>query len=73
MKYLIACLVALLLVFIIMMKIAISQNEKIKQLKNELQKEKKIEEQKEKINSGNTSADFDNSINILSKYAESKK
>lgn len=73
MKYLIACLVALLLVFIIMMKIAISQNEKIKQLKNELQKEKKIEKQKEKINSGDTAADFDHSIDILSKYAEDKK
>lgn len=73
MKYLIACIIALVLAFIIMAKITIVQHKKINQLKQELQKEKKIEKQKEKINTGNNNADFNNSINILHNYAKDKK
>lgn len=72
MKYLIISLVGLLIAFIILMKIAISQNDKIAQLKNELKKEKKIEKQKEKINSGDVQSDFNESINILSDYSNRK-
>lgn len=74
MKYLIILMLVLFVGFLISVKIAISQNEKIKKYKEEIEQNNEVKnahkEIDKKIKSINN--DFNNSINILSDYSKNK-
>lgn len=49
------------------------QNKEIKDLEHDLKTELEIEKQKDKIYTGNDDIDFDNTIDLLQNYSESRK
>ena len=71
-KILLLVSLILLIALIISIKINIEQSKDKKQLKNSLKIMENIYEKTEKINSGNINDDFNESINILSDYANKK-
>jgi hypothetical protein len=73
MKYLIILMLVLFVGFLISVKIAISQNEKIKKYKEEIEKNNEVKNVYKEINKKIKSInDFNNSINILSDYSKNK-
>lgn len=67
-----ALLVLVITVAVISIKLNILQKKKNAELKDELKRKEKIEKQKEKINTHDNSANFGNSINILSDFSKRK-
>mgnify|MGYP003318966337 CR=1 FL=1 len=74
MKYLIILMLVLFVGFLISVKIAISQNQKIKKYKEEIEKNNEVKNAYKEINKKIKSInnDFNNSINILSDYSKNK-
>lgn len=73
MKYLIILMLVLFVGFLISVKIAISQNEKIKKYKEEIEQNNEVKNAHKEIDKKIKSInDFDNSINILSDYSKNK-
>lgn len=73
MKYLIILMLVLFVGFLISVKIAISQNEKIKKYKEEIEENNEVKNAHKEINKKIKSInDFDKSINILSDYSKNK-
>lgn len=65
-------LVLFFILFLLAKKIN-KQNKEIKDLEHDLQVEIEIAKQKDKIYTGNDDVDFNNSIDLLQKYSESRK
>jgi predicted Holliday junction resolvase-like endonuclease len=64
-------LVLFFILFLLAKKIN-KQNKEIKDLEHDLQVEIEIAKQKDKIHTGNDDIDFDNSIELLQKYSDSR-
>lgn len=65
-------LVLFFILFLLAKKIN-KQNKEIKDLEHDLQVEIEIAKQKDKIHTGNDDIDFNNTIDLLQNYSESRK
>ena len=72
MSYLIIAILILIGALFISIKINIKQSKDKKQLKNTIDALEAINEKVAKINSGDIKSDFNESLNILSNYANKK-